>query len=210
MPTFIVLNPSDTLRSRSAICCPCSTWVSRRAFRVRVCAFSSCRNSDTSRSAAPASTRAAAESWRTSTTARSRRSTRDSRSSRLDTCCSFSGGTGSIVAHLSGRWQPLTAQFTRTCVLCQEGIHEGFRLEWGKVIRPFPEADQLHRDAQLTLHLEHDPALGRAVELGEHDARHVHYLGEHARLRQTVLPGRRVEHQQDLGGLGLLLHDVPS
>ena len=48
-----------------------------------------------------------------------------------------------------------------------------------------PDADQLHGDAQLGLDRQDDAALGRAVELGEHDAGHVDGLGE---LRACARP----------------------
>ena len=60
------------------------------------------------------------------------------------------------------------------------------------------DADQLHRDAELGLDGEHDAALGGAVELGEHDAGDVDRLGELAGLREAVLAGGRVEHEQHL------------
>ena len=46
---------------------------------------------------------------------------------------------------------------------------------------------------------EHDPALGAAVELGEHDPGHPDRLGELACLDEAVLAGRRVEDEQHLG-----------
>ena len=54
-------------------------------------------------------------------------------------------------------------------------------------------------DAELTLDLDHDAALRRAVELGEHDAGHVDDLAEHARLDQAVLTRGGVQHEQHLG-----------
>ena len=51
---------------------------------------------------------------------------------------------------------------------------------------------------ELGLDREHDPALGGAVELGEHHARHVDGLGELAGLREPVLTGRRVDDEQHL------------
>src|SRR6478736_127708 len=50
-----------------------------------------------------------------------------------------------------------------------------------------------------------DAALGRAVQLGQHDAGDVDHLGEHPSLAKPVLPGGRVEHQQHLVDRRLLL-----
>ena len=52
---------------------------------------------------------------------------------------------------------------------------------------------------QLGLHGEHDPALGRPVELGEHDARELGGLAELTGLGEAVLAGRRVDDEQRLG-----------
>ena len=55
---------------------------------------------------------------------------------------------------------------------------------------------------------ERDAALGRAVELGEHDAGEVDRLGELLRLHEPVLAGGGVEHEQHLGDLaGLAVGD---
>src|SRR6266496_935561 len=88
----------------------------------------------------------------------------------------------------------------------EDGVHEGTGVERGQVVRPLAEADELDRNAQLTLHRDDDPALGRAVQLGQHDPGDVDHLGEHPGLAEPVLPGGRVEHQQDLVDRGLLLH----
>ena len=56
---------------------------------------------------------------------------------------------------------------------------------------PSPTPTTFTGSAELGLDREHDPALGRAVELGEHDAGHVDRVGELARLHEAVLPGRR-------------------
>ena len=55
----------------------------------------------------------------------------------------------------------------------------------------------------------HDDApLGRAIELGEHDAGDSRGLGEHLGLLHAVLAGRRVEDEENLGDGGLLAHDA--
>src|SRR4051812_47638236 len=49
----------------------------------------------------------------------------------------------------------------------EQGVHERGRLERRQVVGALAEADQLHRDPELALHPEDDPALGRAVQLGQ-------------------------------------------
>src|SRR5215472_3662554 len=79
-----------------------------------------------------------------------------------------------------------------------DGVDERVRLERRQVVGTLAEADQLHRHAELALHRDDDPALGRPVELGEHDPGNVDGLGEHPRLAQPVLAGRGIKHEQDL------------
>src|SRR3954447_16013184 len=64
--------------------------------------------------------------------------------------------------------------------LAEQRVHEGLGLERSEVVGPLAEPDELDRHAQLALHGDDDAALGRAVELREHDARHVDDLGEDA------------------------------
>src|SRR5947207_8877020 len=89
--------------------------------------------------------------------------------------------------------------------LAEDGVHEGVGVERGQVVRTLTETDELDRNAQLTLDRDDDAALGRAVQLGQHDAGDVDHLGEHPRLAKPVLPGGRVEHQQYLVDRRLLL-----
>src|SRR5215210_7993984 len=86
-----------------------------------------------------------------------------------------------------------------------EGLGECPRLERRQVVGPLPQADQLHRDAELALDRDDDAALGRAVELGQDDAGDVDGLGEDPRLDDAVLAGRGVEDEQHLGDGRLLL-----
>src|ERR1700728_5441338 len=60
----------------------------------------------------------------------------------------------------------------------EDGVDERGRVERRQVIGTLAEPDQLHRDAELALHGDHDAALGRPVELGQHDAGDVYHLGE--------------------------------
>src|SRR4051812_27374852 len=52
--------------------------------------------------------------------------------------------------------------------VADERVHEGSRVERREVVRALAEADELDRYAQLALYGDHDAALRRAVELGEH------------------------------------------
>ena len=52
-----------------------------------------------------------------------------------------------------------------------EGVDERVGIEVDQVVGPLAEAHQLDRQAELALDRDDDAALGRAVELGQHDAR---------------------------------------
>ena len=62
-----------------------------------------------------------------------------------------------------------------------------------------PHPDEADRHAERVLDGEDDAALGRRVELGEHDAGEAGRLVEGPRLGEAVLPGRGVEDEEDLG-----------
>src|SRR3954447_11831129 len=89
--------------------------------------------------------------------------------------------------------------------LPEQGVHERLGLERSEVVGTLAEADQLHRHAELALHRDHDPALGGAVQLGQHDPGDVDGLGEDPGLDDAVLPGGGVEHEQGLVHRALLL-----
>src|SRR5262245_37689867 len=86
---------------------------------------------------------------------------------------------------------------TRTTVCGQLG-GEVLGVEGGEVLGRLAHADQLHRHAEVGLDREDDAALGRAVQLRQHDAGHVDGVGELARLRQAVLAGGGVDDEEDL------------
>src|SRR5690349_21354623 len=86
----------------------------------------------------------------------------------------------------------------RSLRLADQSVHERGRVERREVVGALAEPDQLHRNSELLLYGDDDAALGRAVQLGEHDAGHVDRLGEHARLLQAVLAGGGVEDEQRL------------
>src|SRR5690606_16937619 len=86
-----------------------------------------------------------------------------------------------------------------------ELLRENVRCEAREVVDALALPHELHRDAGLLLHGEHEAALGGAVELGEHEARDARVLDERVGLGEPVLAGRRVEHEQHLrDGLELL------
>src|SRR5208282_1236172 len=89
-------------------------------------------------------------------------------------------------------------RFSPTESSAEDGVHEGVRVERGQVVWSLAEADQLDGNAQLTLYGDDDPALGRPVQLGQHDAGDVDHLGEHPGLAEPVLSGGGVEHEQHL------------
>src|SRR5688572_1683700 len=70
--------------------------------------------------------------------------------------------------------------------------------ERNQVIDPFADADVPDRQLEVVSDRHRDAALGRAIELGQHDSRHPGDAGEFPRLRQPVLPHRGVEHEQHL------------
>src|SRR3954471_6538840 len=89
-----------------------------------------------------------------------------------------------------------------------DGVDEGLGVEGREVVGTLTEADELDRHTELALDRDDDAALGRAVELGQDDARHVDRLGEDLGLLQAVLPGRRVEDEEHLVDGALLLDDA--
>src|SRR4051812_46102470 len=93
----------------------------------------------------------------------------------------------------------------------EQGLDELLFVEVDEVGCRLAETDELHRDPELGLDGEHDAALRRAVELGEHDAGDVDCLRELLCLHETVLPRRGVEHEQHLGDLaGLTIGDTAN
>ena len=87
----------------------------------------------------------------------------------------------------------------------EDGVHERRRVERRQVVRALAEPDQLHRDAELALHGDHDAALGGAVELGEHDAGDAGGLSEEAGLLEAILAGGGVDDEQGLVGRAFYL-----
>ena len=91
---------------------------------------------------------------------------------------------------------------------CKERIDERLGIEGGKVAETLAGADEANGHSELTGDGEHDAATGGAVELGEDESGDADGLGEGARLEETILPGRGIEHQQGLvGRLGIAALD---
>ena len=77
-----------------------------------------------------------------------------------------------------------------------ELFHKALRGEGDEVVDALAHADEPHRQTEALLDGYHAAALGRAVELGQHDARQGHDLAEQLGLADGVLSRRRVEDQQ--------------
>ena len=79
------------------------------------------------------------------------------------------------------------------------------RGETGEVADVLALSEELDRDAGAFLHREHEPALGRAVELGQDEAGDPGVLEERLGLHHAILARRGIEHQQHLADRRLLL-----
>ena len=77
-------------------------------------------------------------------------------------------------------------------------LDERIRVKGGQIGDFLAETDEADRHLELIADAEHDAALGRAVELGQHDARDLHVLLERLGLGDRVLAGGRVEHHPRL------------
>src|SRR6185503_13071839 len=77
-----------------------------------------------------------------------------------------------------------------------ERPREVVRIERPEVVQALPDPDQFHGQPELVRDRDRDPALGRAVELGQGDSAHLDRLAEEPRLLKAVLPGGRVDDEQ--------------
>ena len=70
------------------------------------------------------------------------------------------------------------------------------RVERLEIVDALAEANKLHGHAQLLRDSDADAALGRAVELREHDAGEIRRVEKLLGLNETVLTGRGIEHHE--------------
>src|SRR4051812_33433118 len=89
-----------------------------------------------------------------------------------------------------------------------ELLGEHVRREAREIADTLALADQLDGNARLLLHGEDEAALGRTVELRQHEPGDAGVLDEGLRLRQAVLTRRGVEDEQDLRDRRQLLDDA--
>ncbi|CDN45251.1 hypothetical protein BN871_GX_00030 [Paenibacillus sp. P22] len=80
----------------------------------------------------------------------------------------------------------------------EQRMHELLGVELLEVLHLLAEADELDGKVQLMADRDDDPALGRAVELRQHEAGHAALLAEHLGLAERVLPCIGVENEQHL------------
>ena len=92
----------------------------------------------------------------------------------------------------------------------EQRLDEAVGVERQEVVGLLPHPDEADRDAEVVLDREHDPALGRRVELGEHDAGQADGLVERLGLGQAVLAGRGIEDEErvDVGAGQALVDDA--
>src|SRR5437763_3409625 len=91
----------------------------------------------------------------------------------------------------------------------EERVDELLGIELDQVSGRLAHTDELDGDSQLLLDGQDDPALGRAVELGQDDPGHVDRLAELLGLVEPVLAGRGLDDQQHLPeGPARTVHDA--
>src|ERR1700691_4060953 len=86
----------------------------------------------------------------------------------------------------------------RLTLRLHECAREVLRIERAQILQRLADPDQLDGQGELARDRQGDPAAGRAVELGQHDAADLYRLGEHPRLAQAVLPASSVDGEQRL------------
>src|SRR5438128_313817 len=94
-------------------------------------------------------------------------------------------------------WGATSSEFI---VLCQQSLDKLVRLKILDLIRLFAGADELDWDAKLVRDGDDDSTARRAVELCQNDTRYRHGFLENLGLRDGILAGGGVEHEQGLIG----------
>src|SRR6516225_5019803 len=94
----------------------------------------------------------------------------------------------------------------------KQRLDKRLRIKWLQIVELLADADEFDWQAQLLLHCENRPALGRAIELGQDDARALDRFLELLGLGDGVLTRRRVQYQQHLvrRALDLLADDAAN
>src|ERR1035438_1387247 len=87
---------------------------------------------------------------------------------------------------------------TNAYASAEQRRHELHRIERHEVRWSLTDPDELDRQSELRSDRENHATFGRAIELGENDARHADRLGELTCLDYTVLAGRGIEHEEHL------------
>src|SRR5262245_5034300 len=81
-------------------------------------------------------------------------------------------------------------------LLSKQCVNEPLWIECLDVLRRLTEADELDRNLQLITDGDDDTPLGRAIELGKHNAGDLDCLSEILRLQDSVLSCCGIKHQQ--------------
>ena len=79
-----------------------------------------------------------------------------------------------------------------------DGAGDGARIERAQIVDPFADADGVDRQAELLGGGDQHPAARGAVQLGHDQTGHPGQIAENLDLRQPILPGGGVEHEQDV------------
>jgi hypothetical protein len=82
--------------------------------------------------------------------------------------------------------------------LLKQAVHVSARIEDHQVIHPLANAAIANRQIQLFGNRHGDAALGRAIQLGQHQTGHLRRFQELTGLAQSVLAGHGVYDQQRL------------
>src|SRR5579859_293466 len=82
----------------------------------------------------------------------------------------------------------------------KERVDVGLRVKRHQVVYLLARPDESDGQTKFARNGDDDSAFGGAVELRQHDSRDADVAGEFARLRESILAGRRVHHEQHIVG----------